>query len=336
MMNNFIRIGLIGAAVVVFLCTSCKTDSNKKKGDDPIKEEPKEVFVPGFNSDSAYAYVKKQVDFGPRVPGSKAHAECATWLVNTLKRFAPEVLVQDFKARIYSKETYNGKNIIATFNPGKKERILLCAHWDTRPFADHDPNPANHNTPIDGANDGASGVGVLLEVARQFHMHNPEIGVDIIFFDLEDFGQPQSTQLQIRDDWCLGSQHWAKSPHKLGYRAKYGILLDMVGTPDPVFAQEGMSVHFAPHIVNKVWDIARQLGYGKYFVETRAPTIIDDHYYINEIIRIPTIDIIHYEEFARSGFFHYWHTLGDTMDKIDQETLEMVGTVVLTTVYRER
>lgn len=335
MKNALIKTSVFIVLVLLITLAACKSGDTKKddkKGDEPSKAE---IFVPDFNSDSAYYYVQRQVDFGPRAPGTKAHTECAKWLVKTLERFTPHVQVQNFKARIYNNETYNGKNIIASFNPDNKDRILLCAHWDTRPFADHDPNPENHNTPIDGANDGASGVGVLLEVARQFHKHNPEIGVDIIFFDLEDFGQPQTLQLQIRDDWCLGSQHWSKSPHKIGYRAKYGILLDMVGVSNPVFAQEGMSMHFGPHIVNKVWNIAKKLGYGKYFVDTRAPSIIDDHYYVNEIIKIPTIDIIHYQEFSRSGFFPYWHTINDTMEHVDQETLDMVGTVVLTTIYWE-
>jgi len=335
MKKILIKTTLWSTAIIVLTVVACKSEDKQKKSEPTEEKSRAEIFVPDFNADSAYAYVQKQVDFGPRAPGSEAHAQCAQWLTNTMKRFTPNVEVQHFKARIFDRKTYNGQNIIGIFNPEKKERILLCAHWDTRPFADHDPNPENRNTPIDGANDGASGVGVLLEVARQFNLHNPDIGVDIIFFDLEDFGKPQATQLEVEDDWCLGSQYWSRTPHKPGYRAKFGILLDMVGVPNPNFTQEGMSVYFARHIVDKVWSIASQLGYEQYFPTTETPAIIDDHYYINKLIRIPTIDIIHYEPESSSGFFHYWHTVDDTMEHIDKETLRIVGDVVLTVVYWE-
>eukprot|EP00825_Cyclidium_porcatum_P021229 TRINITY_DN23737_c0_g1_i2.p3 TRINITY_DN23737_c0_g1~~TRINITY_DN23737_c0_g1_i2.p3 ORF type:complete len:174 (+),score=13.52 TRINITY_DN23737_c0_g1_i2:413-934(+) len=124
---------------------------------------------------------------------------------------------------------FSCKNIIASFNPDKKSRILLASHWDSRPYADHDPNKENHKTPIDGANDGASGVGILIEVARQLSIKKPELGVDIVFWDIEDYGEPQGTETGKEDTWCIGTQHWAKNPHKQGYSARFGILLDMVG-----------------------------------------------------------------------------------------------------------
>lgn len=313
----------------------CGTASTDKKDNTSSRQDLVKVDVPEFNKDSAYYYVEKQVEFGPRVPGTRPNALCAEYLIQTLKRFTPHVKVQQFKARLYNKEVLQGKNIIATFNPEVRKRVLLCAHWDSRPYADHDPNPANHNTPIDGANDGASGTGVLLEIARQLSMHPIKIGIDIILFDMEDYGQPQGTQQQVSHDWALGSQYWSKNPHIRGYRADYGILLDMVGGYDPSFTREGTSDYYAPHIFDKVWGVARQIGYGDVFPNRKTPNILDDHYYINEIAKIPTIDIIHWEAASRTGFFKHWHTVNDNMDGIDRETLGIVGQVVLTVIYQE-
>ncbi len=330
--DPFIKLLVIIFALSIVSCSPGK--KKKKEQRDPYASKAG-IFVPTFNKDSAYHYVQKQVDFGPRVPGTEAHAECAKYLIETIKRFTPNVIVQKFKTKIYTYEIFDGKNIIASFNPDKKERILLCAHWDTRPFADHDPDPAKRDQPIDGANDGASGCGVLLEIARQLKMHPPEVGIDIIFFDLEDYGQPRGTQLSQEDTWALGSQYWSKTPHKIGYRAKFGLLLDMVGGYDAQFPREGTSELYAPHLFDKVWGIARKIGYGAYFVDDKTPSILDDHYYINEIARIPTIDIIQYEPTSYSGFFKHWHTTKDNMDFIDIETLDVVGQVVLTVVYWE-
>lgn len=297
----------------------------------------KSINVPALNGDSAYAYVKKQVDLGPRVPGSGAHARCAEWLEQKMRGFADTVMVQSFRARAYNGKVLRGKNIIGVFNPGSKKRILLCAHWDSRPYADHDPDPSNHNTPIDGANDGASGVGVLLEIARQFSMEHPPTGVDIIFFDLEDYGPPQDAQNYAGEDhWGLGSQYWSRNPHETNYRARYGILLDMVGVKDATFLQEGFSMTYAPARVRKVWGLAQDLGYGSYFPSERGSYITDDHYYINTIINIPTINIIHLDASSANGsFFDHWHTVNDNMEHIDKNTLKVVGTVVLNVVYRE-
>jgi hypothetical protein len=291
--------------------------------------------VVDFDAASAYGFVKAQVDFGPRVPGTPAHAACADWFVKTLRQWTPDVVVQEFQARAYDGRPLAGKNIIASFDPGAADRILLCAHWDSRPFADHDPDPANHFRPVMGANDGASGVGVLLEVARCLSLRKPAVGVDILLLDLEDFGEHANWRGSATDSWGLGSQYWAKTPHKAGYRARFGILLDMVGDSGAIFPREGTSMYFAPEVVKKVWDTARRLGYSSLFVDRESDPLIDDHLYINRTARIPMADIIDYDA-ARGGFPSSWHTAGDTLDKIDQKTLAAVGRTVLAVVYQEK
>jgi hypothetical protein len=288
-----------------------------------------------FDAASAYGFVKKQVEFGPRVPGTPAHTACAEWFVKTLRQWTPDVVVQEFKARAFDGRPLEGKNIIASFDKDKKDRILLCAHWDSRPFADHDPDPANHFKPVLGANDGASGAGVLLEVARCLSIRRAAVGVDILLLDLEDFGEHQNWRGYAQDSWALGSQHWARSPHRPGYTARFGILLDMVGGAGAVFPKEGTSVHYAPAVVNKVWDAADGLGLGKYFIKTESDSLIDDHVYINQLARIPTADIIDYDS-RRGGFPSSWHTVGDTLDKIDRDTLAAVGRTVLAVVHEEK
>lgn len=312
---------------------SCSSGGNK-----PHKQtiESSKLQSVSFNADSAYKFVAEQVAFGPRVPGSEAHAACATWLAKKLEQYGAEVISQTFKTRTYDQVTRNGVNIIGSYNKEAKKRILLMAHWDSRPFADHDSNIEFHQTPIDGANDGASGVGVLLELARQFQIKNPGIGVDIIFFDLEDWGPP--TQLGIYEDeyWGLGSQYWSKNPHEYGYNASFGILLDMVGAKDAYFSKEYFSMQYAGFVVDKVWDIAAQLGYRSQFVNQRGIPVNDDHVFVNRYANIPTIDIIHQDsESANGSFFDHWHTVNDNLDSIDKTTLRIVGEVVATVVYNE-
>jgi len=286
-----------------------------------------------FDAASAYRFVKKQVEFGPRVPNTPAHAACADWLVKTLKQWTPDVVVQAFQAKAYDGRVLDGKNIVASFNAEAKDRILLCAHWDSRPFADHDPDPANHFKPVMGANDGASGVGVLLEVARQLSLGKPAAGVDILLLDLEDFGEHRNWRGASEDSWGLGSQYWARNPHRPGYKARFGILLDMVGAADAVFPMEGTSMSYAPAVTKKIWETARGLGQAKYFQARESAALIDDHLYINKIAGIPTADIIHYDE-SREGFPASWHTVGDTLDKIDVNTLKAVGQTVLAIVFQ--
>ncbi len=298
-------------------------------------QKPSAMIIPDFNADSAYAYVAAQVAFGPRVPGTEAHQACANWLSEKLESFGGMVTIQDFKTRVYTGKIYSGKNIIAAFNPEAKKRIMLSAHWDSRPYADYDDDEANHRKPIDGANDGASGVGVLLEIARILQQQSPAVGVDIFFWDLEDYGEHREDMGSHQNSWGLGSQYWSKNPHKPGYRAAFGILLDMVGAANPTFYREYYSNMYAPAVVDKVWKIAASMGYQNYFINQAEGVVMDDHYYINTIAGIPTIDIIHYNPASKNGFFPQWHTQGDNMDIIDKSTLKMVGNVVAKVVYQE-
>ena len=322
--NLIIIIALLGLI-------SCGNSKKPSKNISQNIVEKKQVFIPRFNSDSAYYFVKNQLTFGPRTPGSEAHAECLTYIESTLKQYTPNVEIQKFKARVFNGEIIEGKNIIASFQPEKKNRILLCAHWDSRPFADQDNDPSNHDKPLLGANDGASGVGVLMEIARHLKDHKTAPGIDIVFFDLEDSGSYGNN-----DSWALGSQYWSKNPHKINYRARYGILLDMVGGKDPVFTKEQTSMKYAPGIMDKVWKTAEKLGYKSYFQNTLTGGILDDHVAINEYLNIPTIDIIHYDDKNATGFFEHWHTLGDDLSSIDPISLGVVGQTVMTVIFEEK
>lgn len=293
--------------------------------------------VPVFSADSAYAFIKKQVDFGPRVPNTKAHRACADFLTEKLKSYGAEVVVQKADLKAFDGTTLKAKNIIGSFRPEIDTRILLFAHWDTRPWSDHDADPANYNKPILGANDGASGVGILLEIARQLSIQKPEAGVDIIFFDAEDYGAPdKQATAETNDSWCLGSQYWSKNKHKPGYRAKYGILLDMVGGRNATFYREQISDHYAPYLVDKVWNIAASLGFSNYFMNKTGGAVTDDHLYVNKLGGIPSIDVIHQELHSSTGFGSFWHTQNDTMDNIDKNTLQAVGTTLLHVIYNEK
>ena len=300
-------------------------------------ETNKAVVTPVFNPDSAYEFVARQVAFGPRVPNTKAHAECASYLSQKLTQFGASVTIQEAKLKAYNNIVYDAKNIIGSFNPTHPDRIILCAHWDTRHVADHDKEKSRRNDPIDGANDGGSGVGVLLEIARQIGINPLNYGVDIIFFDAEDQGAPESfsSNGNTVNSWCLGSQYWSKNPHKPGYSARYGILLDMVGAKDATFPMEGYSMQFAPDLVNKVWSLASKMGYSNYFIFERAAPITDDHYFINTIAGLPCIDIIHYTPGMYGGFGKFWHTHDDNMNTIHKPTLHAVGRVVLEHIYQQ-
>lgn len=297
-----------------------------------------QAAVPPFNADSAYSYVKAQTDFGPRVPNTKAHKECAKWLEQKLKSFGASTLIQDIQVTTFDGTIINGFNIIGQINPDNNKRILLCAHWDSRPWADNDPNPANHKKPVDGANDGASGVGVLLEIARQLQIKAPAIGIDIIFFDAEDWGPGDSYKgRSLPEHWGLGSQYWSRRPHKDGYMARYAVLLDMVGGKGARFYREGISNHYAKSIVDKYWEAAGLTGNRAMFPLEDGGFVTDDHYFINSIAHIPAIDIVPYlPECKESSFGPTWHTINDNIDNIDKATLQAVGETVLYVIYNEK
>ncbi|MDR1792478.1 MAG: M28 family peptidase [Bacteroidales bacterium] len=329
-MNKTVKKILITLTVVI---VGCVNDESKKTETLVVQTA---IQSPDFDVDTAYYFVEKQVSFGPRVPNSSSHRQCADFLINTLKNYADTVIVQNFEIRAYNGANLRSKNIIASFKPNMQKRILLAAHWDSRPYADHDPDPTNSRKPIDGANDGASGVGILLEIARQLSINEPVVGVDIILFDAEDYGAPEEERRASDENtWCLGAQFWATHPHTPNYRAKYGILLDMVGAKNATFTKEGASMHFAPDIVGNVWAKAQALGFGNYFQNQETSALIDDHIPINTHRNIPTIDIIDRRTTTVSGFYEHWHTLQDNMETIDKQTLSAVGKVVLYMVKNE-
>jgi len=278
--------------------------------------------LPAFSADSAYAYVKAQVDFGPRNPGSEGHALALQYMTDELGRHSGgQVYVQRFEAAGYD-ETLSLANVIASFNPTAQTRVMLCAHWDSRPRADRDADAADTSTPILGANDGASGVGVLLELARIFAENPPPIGVDIVFFDGEDYGVESDLSR-----YFLGSRHWSANPPVPGYMPRFAVLLDMVGGKNPRFPKEGFSMTYAAPVVNEVWGIAKDMGHASMFLDETSQPVADDHMILNQEYGLPTINIIHYP------FPDYWHTSDDDMDNISTETLQAVGDVLLELIY---
>ena len=327
-MGNKLNILIVFAFLVCF--SSCKKAPQESTITQP---DYTKVEIPTFNADSAYHYVKTQCDFGPRTPMSKASQLCGNYLINFMKQYADTVYVQTFSSKLWNGTNVEGRNIIASFNPQASERVVLAAHWDSRLWADEDPNEENHKKAIDGANDGASGVGVLMEIARVFRQKENSQGIDIVFFDLEDQGTPSWAESDVEDqsDWCLGSQHWSKTPHYPFYTANYGILLDMVGYKNLRFTKEGLSMHYAASIMNKVWDIAAAKGYSNIFINEKTYPIMDDHHWVNMYAKIPMIDIVQND--PTCSFFPFWHTMQDNMENISKESLKIVGDVCLTTIF---
>lgn len=328
-----IKLILLLAIAFIYSCDSSK-DKKSVQTKPAIQKEVKKLTPPSFNQDSAYAFIAQQVAFGPRVPNTEAHKKAAVYLSGKLKSYNLSVTEQKGEVRAFNGKTLNIINIIGEYKPELKNRVMLFAHWDSRPFADQDQ--VNRDVPIDGANDGGSGVGVLLEIARQLQILQPEIGVDIFFFDAEDYGQP-SDDIRKRQSgtWCLGSQYWAVNPHKPNYTPNFGILLDMVGAANARFTKEAISMYYAPHIADKVWDIAGRLGHSKHFSMQHTSHVgEDDHLYINKISKIPSIDIIQYDPSTRA-FAPHWHTHDDNLSIIDKSTLGAVGETVLATLLEE-
>jgi hypothetical protein len=322
--------------IVAVLCLSifsCNNESTQTQTETVQKPAAFVKKAPAFNEDSAYYWVQKQVAFGPRVPGSKAHANCAAFIEKTLKDYGLTVVVQTAPITTYDNKIFNLKNIIASYKPEFQKRVLLLAHWDSRHIADNDTK--DENKAIDGADDGGSGVAVLLEIARQLSKADLKVGVDLFFSDLEDYGQPDdSDKPKMQDSWCLGTQYWAKNMHVPGYTANYGILLDMVGAKGAIFPREGTGSYFAPDVVNKVWSTAKNLGYSSYFTDDKTGSTTDDHLYVNTIAKIPCIDIVHMSPVSGSYGEHH-HTHKDTIDIIDKNTLKVVGQTVLEVLWQE-
>ncbi|MBD79111.1 MAG: hypothetical protein CL840_09345 [Crocinitomicaceae bacterium] len=336
MFHRFLLLIVIPALVFV----SCEEEPKRslKKGKPTNKVRFVPIERPEFNADNAYQYIKTQVDFGPRVPGTPSHKRCAEYLEKELSQLGMETQVQEAKVTSFDGVELPIYNITGRFNSENPNRIMLFAHWDTRPFADRDTK--DKKKPILGANDGASGVGVLLEIARIIAQDSlkPSVGIDIVFFDAEDYGQPSGTMqgAESSNTWCLGSQYWANNLPEDFVRPKYGILLDMVGSANATFPKEAGSIKYNSSLVSNVWFIANKLGYGKYFIQDVAGGgITDDHVPVSVLANIPSIDIIHYDPRKRD-FGHFHHRHSDNMDVIDKNTLHAVGETVLEVIYREK
>lgn len=320
--------------VLLLLCVSCAKQQQSSHS----------AVRYAFSADSAYHYIAQQVAFGARVPGTEEHAACGDWLVKKLAQYGAQVQSQYGTMPNYAGEEQALRNIVAYLEGNTQHAILLCAHWDSRPWSDEEPLYENRFTPVIGANDGASGVGVILEIVRQLSIRKAQgeyiPSVQIVLFDCEDMGTPTHyTGKEREHTWCLGSQYWAKEYKRSIVNGKssickcqYGILLDMVGDPSATFPREYFSMTHAGNYVEQLWRTAAQLGYGRYFVNQAAYPITDDHYYVNTIAGIPCVDIIDYKPQNGTGFAEWWHTQQDDMRNINRQTLKAVGETVITTI----
>ncbi len=309
--------------LIFLFLLSCNTKEQASTNkENPSKTAPRETLlkIPEPDADSLFFFVEKQVSFGARVPGSKEHKQCGDWLVKKFQSYGFSVTEQKGTFQSPDGNTYPVRNIIASYKPELKNRLIISAHWDTRPYADEDS--VNKDKPILGANDGASGVAVILELARLFP-RDLQYGVDFILWDTEDVGKSD-----IENSYCLGSQYWCKNKHTPGYSADYCINLDMVGSKDPQFPMEEFSRLYASELLNEIWQIAAKLGYGGFFIYYKEGPITDDHYYVNTMAKIPAIDIIN-RDFNKNTFFPEWHTHGDNLNAVSKETLRMVARTLM-------
>ena len=320
-MNLFIK-GMIMAAIGVAGCSgrASQPAATPEYADSKV-EEP----TVAFDADSAYAYVAKQLEFGPRVPNTEAHRKAGDWLASELRRHGAQVTEQRMKLKAFDGTVLDARNIFGQYNPEKEDRILLLAHWDCRPWADEDPDPAKRRQPVDGANDGASGVAVLLELARQWSIKEPQTGVDILFSDAEDWGREGDD-----DSWAMGTRYFIEHPPVEGYWPSQAILLDMVGGEGAVFCREYFSEHSNPQLNALVWQAAARAGYGDMFLNRMGGAVTDDHI---ELIKkgIPAIDIIEFH--PENGFNARWHTTSDNLEGISRETLGAVGETIRRIVF---
>ena len=328
---------IIVIATLMTLFCACSTTKKSSS------EEQQTVTI-RFNADSAYIFCAAQCDFGPRTMNNEAHERCAQWIADKFRQYGCDVELQQADLKGYDGTILKSTNIIA-HSPLRLEgageatpRILICAHWDSRPWADNDPDSANWHKPVMAANDGASGVAVMLELARIIQQHDSlPIAVDFVCFDAEDWGVPQWENDGDADSWALGAQYWAANcPKSIANSYLYGILLDMVGGQSAKFYQEYYSMRYARNIVEKVWQAASAAGYGSYFLAKDGGGVTDDHIPVNEKAGIPCLDIInHYPDCEQSNFGPTWHTFNDDMQHLDKNTLEAVGQTLVQLIYSE-
>ena len=347
-------------------CGNTKSSSANEAAQQPVG--------PTFVADSAYLFCEQQCQFGPRTMNSAAHDQCEQWIIQKFQQYGLTVTTQKATLKGYDGTQLQSTNIIATYRPEATDRILLCAHWDSRPWADNDPDSSNHHKPVMAANDGASGVAVMLEIARllrseELRVKNEEfptgipsaegtaaansslftlhssLGIDFVCFDAEDWGTPQwaETAGSDGDTWALGAQYWAEQYAQLTSTStststyRYGILLDMVGGEGARFYQEGVSLYYAPKVVRKVWDAARVAGFASFFPKDEGNNITDDHLPVNQKAKIPCIDIIpYYPDCEASSFGPTWHTVNDNMQHIDHHTLQAVGQTLIQVLFSEQ
>ena len=324
-LTNYIKVlkHLALGSMTLLLTLGCN-EKNKTKTSTP--ETRIKRNIPAFNSDSAYVKIEKQLSFGFRVPGTAAHQETVEWIIKAMESYGAKVLTQDFKANFFNRQDVPCTNIIAQFNPLLTQRVLLAAHFDSRLVAEKDDE--RKDQPIPGADDGASGTAVLMEIGRMISENPIDIGVDLVFFDAEDQGSAKT-------NWAQGSQYWSKNLMPIGYIAKFGILLDMVGSEKAAFGKEEYSRQLAPELQDKVWTLAKNMGYSDYFQEFYAGGVMDDHVYVNQYANIPMIDIINISPEDRVSFGEYHHTHDDDIDIISKRTLRVVGQVVTAVLYNE-
>lgn len=326
-----------GVAIGLLMASSWTSCKNTKQNDETDTIAAQKPLGPDFNADSAYSFCAAQCAFGARVMNSKAHDLCEQWIIDKFRSFGCIVSTQKTTVNGYDGTPLRCTNIIARFRPEASRRILLCAHWDSRPWADNDPDSTQWRKPVMGANDGASGVAVMLEIARLLKADSTlRIGIDFVCFDAEDYGTPQWSSLPADESsWALGAQYWAKNIPS-GYKAAYGIVLDMVGGQGATFYQEGYSKQYAGSIVDKFWNAAHAIGYSSYFPIADGGFITDDHDPVNKYAQIPTIDIVpYYPNCAESAFGPTWHTVSDDMAHIDRNTLKAVGQTLLHVLFSE-
>lgn len=315
-------------------CTGKAAGTGQGSNDQAQPQSATTAAAPAFCADSAYHYVSRQCDFGPRVPGSEAQQQCGNWLASELRRHGANVSIQQTEATAYDGTRLPVMNIFGSINEGARLRVLLMSHWDSRHVADHDPDPARRHEPVMGANDGASGVGILLEIARLASQQRPQVGIDIFLTDVEDYGAPDDWK-GTHDEkwWAMGTQMWCKEAAAKGYRAQYGILLDMVGSANATFYREYYSERYANAYVNEIWQTAASLGYSDLFINQQNGGITDDHVFVNRMLNVPCVDIIDTRADADGTFCPEWHTTHDTMDAISAETLGKVGRVLIKLLF---
>lgn len=326
-MNKKIKLIFI-CIVIFFLVSGC---DKKERENIPVQQKTY-FFSPGANKlvssgDSLLHYVKIQMAFGPRVPGTEAHSQTKNWILSKLKNLADTVFTQDFVFDGYDNQKLPLSNIIAQFNPSATNRIFFSAHWDSRPRADQEKNEKDKNLPVPGANDGASGVAVLLELARILAANRPEYGIDLIFFDGEDYGYSHDLMM-----FCIGSKYFAVT--NKSYRPLFGVLVDMVGDKEAKFLKEENSMKYAEEFTNIIWQIASEMNVSR-FVNLQGEAIYDDHIPLNQN-GIKTVNIIDSELIGADPSLKrraYWHTLNDTIENIGSETLSDVTNVLLELIY---